>query len=75
MQVMSTRPVRSSPTTGSSPKASARKAELLERDEAVEVGLAREVDHGHPAAADLTHDLVPPDRAGDLHAHAQTVDQ
>jgi hypothetical protein len=53
----------------------AKRGELLERDEAVEVGLAREVHHGHPAAADLTHDLVPPDRAGDLHAHAQTVDQ
>ena len=36
--------------------------ELLERDEAVQVGLAGEVDQGHAAAADLAEDLVAPDR-------------
>ncbi len=34
------------------------RAELLQRDEAVEVGLAREVDDGHAAAADVPEDLV-----------------
>ena len=37
------------------------RAQLLERDVAVEVGLAGEVDHGHPAAADLAQDLVAAD--------------
>ena len=32
--------------------------QLLERDVALEVGLAGEVDDRHPAAADLAHDLV-----------------
>ena len=41
-------------------------AELLERDEAVEVGLAREVDHGHAAAADLAEDLVAADGLHDV---------
>ena len=40
--------------------------QLLERDEAVEVGLAREVDDRHPAAADLAQDLVAPDRLQDV---------
>ena len=39
------------------------RAELLERDVAVEVGLARQVDDGHAAAAELLQDLVPTDRA------------
>ena len=33
-------------------------AQLLERDVALEVGLAGEVDDGHPAVADLADDLV-----------------
>ena len=37
------------------------RAELLERDEAVEVGLAGEVHHRHAAAADLAEDLVAAD--------------
>ena len=37
--------------------------ELLERDEAVEVGLAGEVDHRHAAATDLAQDLVAADGA------------
>ena len=41
-------------------------AELLERDEAVEVGLAGEVDHGHAAAPDLAEDLVSPDGLQDV---------
>ena len=40
--------------------------QLLERDEAVEVGLAREVDHRHAAAADLAEDLVAADRLQDV---------
>ena len=38
-----------------------RERELLERDEPVEVGLAREVDRRHAAAADLLEDLVATD--------------
>ena len=40
--------------------------ELLQRDEAVEVGLPGEVDHGHAAAADLAEDLVAADRLQDI---------
>ncbi len=40
--------------------------ELLQRDQAVEVGLAREVDDGHAAAPDLAQDLVAADRAQNL---------
>jgi hypothetical protein len=40
--------------------------ELLERDEAVEVGLPREVHHRHAAAADLPEDLVAADRLEDV---------
>ena len=42
------------------------RAELLQRDEAVEVGLAGEVDHRHAAATDLAEDLVAADRLHDL---------
>ena len=35
--------------------------QLLEGDVAQEVGLAGQVDHRHPAAADLAHDLEAPD--------------
>ena len=48
------------PRTPPSPRGS---AQLLERDLPVEVGLAREVDDRHPAAADLAQDLVAPDHA------------
>ena len=37
-------------------------AELLQRHEAVEIGLAGEIDHRHPAPADLPQDLVAADR-------------
>ena len=39
------------------------RAELLERDVAVEIGLPSEVDDGHAAAAELLQDLVPTNRA------------
>ena len=39
----------------------AEDAELLERDDAVEVDLPRDVDGGHAAAADFAADLVAPD--------------
>ena len=42
------------------------RAQLLERDEAVEVGLAREVDDRHAAAADLPQDLVAADGLHDV---------
>ena len=42
------------------------RGELLERDEAVEVGLAGEVDHRHAAATDLAEDLVAPDGLQDV---------
>ena len=38
-----------------------KRRQLLERDVAVEVGLAREVDDGHAAAPDLPDDLEPSD--------------
>ena len=41
-------------------------AELLERDEAVQVGLARQIDDRHPATADLTEDLVATDGLQDV---------
>ena len=40
--------------------------QLLERDEAVEVGLAGEVDHRHAAAPDLAEDLVAADGLQDV---------
>jgi hypothetical protein len=49
--------------------------ELLEGDAAAELRLPREVDDGHPAAADLTYDLVPPDPLRGPHAHTETVVQ
>jgi hypothetical protein len=36
-------------------------AELLERDLAIEVDLARAIDDGHAAAPDSLQDLVPPE--------------
>ena len=42
------------------------RAQLLERDEPVEVGLAGEVHHRHAAATDLPEDLVAADRLHDL---------
>jgi hypothetical protein len=42
------------------------RGELLERDEAVEVGLAGEIDHRHAAASDLAEDLVAADRLQDV---------
>ena len=42
------------------------RAQLLERDDAVEVGLAREVDDRHAAAADLADDLVAADGLHDV---------
>ena len=47
--------------------------QLLERDEAVEVGLAREVDHRHPAAPDLAEDLVAADRLQDVRHRLTSV--
>jgi len=41
-------------------------AQLLERHEAVEVGLAREVDHRHAAATHLAQDLVATDGLHDV---------
>ena len=40
-----------------------QRGQLLERHQAVEVGLAREIDGRHAAAAELAHELVPADRA------------
>jgi hypothetical protein len=40
--------------------------ELLERDEAVEIGLAGEIDHRHATPPDLTEDLVAADRLQDV---------
>ena len=42
------------------------RAQLLERDEAVEVGLARQVHQRHAAAAELAEDLVAADRLHDV---------
>ena len=42
------------------------RAQLLERDEAVQVGLAREVDHRHAAASELAQDLVTADGLHDV---------
>ena len=43
-----------------------KRRQLLQRDDAVEVGLTREIDDGHPAAADLTDDVVSPERTQDF---------
>ena len=44
------------------------RAQLLQRDPAVEVGLAREVDDGHAATAELAADLVAIGDVQELHA-------
>ena len=49
--------------------------ELLQRDLAVEVGLAREPDDGHAAAADLAQELEAADRAQDVGHWSQYDDR
>src|SRR6185503_17635932 len=43
--------------------------QLLERDEAVEIDLAREVHRGHATSAELVEDLVAADRPRDTTGH------
>jgi hypothetical protein len=51
-----------------------QRAELLERGEAVEVDLPHEMHAGHPAAAELAQDLVPPEPPSLSHARILTAE-
>ena len=43
-----------------------KRRQFLQGDDAIEVGLPGEIDDCHPAAADLTDDVVSPERTQDL---------
>ena len=60
--------MRDSRTKRSAKAGSARmkRRQFLQGDDAIEVGLPGEIDDCHPAAADLTDDVVSPERTQDL---------
>ncbi len=53
-------------TLGESGVGGVKRRQLLQGDDAVEVGLPGEIDDCHPAAADLTDDVVSPERTQDF---------